>query len=275
MRVLISHEAIYRYAQPVSGLIQLLRLTPRNHGGQYVVDWRIDASENCLLQQQEDAFGNITHVLSGEGAIEVLRIRVDGEVETHDTHGVVAGGVERFPPRLYLRETPLTQADPAISEFAREAQQAAGGNVLNTLHQLMERLHDRLEFDTGATGTGTAAAEAFAAKRCVCQDFAHVFIAAARQLEIPARFISGHFVRPDDKTAQRAGHAWAEAFVPDLGWVAFDAAYCICPTDAHVRVAMALDYLGAAPTRASAVGGSEQTVDITIRVSQDSSQIQS
>ena len=69
-------------------------------------------------------------------------------------------------------------------------------------------------------------------------------------------------------TEQEAGHAWAEAFVPDLGWVAFDAANGICATDAHVRVAVGLDYLGAAPVRGSRYGGGGEALDVAVRVNQ-------
>ena len=119
MRIRISHETVYRYEEPPRGVIQTLRLTPRNHDGQYVESWRIDVSENCQLDQHEDAFGNITHVFSAEGPLSELRVLVDGEVDTQDTSGVVVGTIERFPPSLYLRETPLTRLDPAIAEFAR------------------------------------------------------------------------------------------------------------------------------------------------------------
>ena len=102
-------------------MIQTLRLTPRNHDGQYVVGWRIDVSENCQLDQHEDAFGNITHVFTADGPLSELRLTVEGEVETQDTDGVVSGTVERFPPSLYLRETPLTRLDPAIANFAYAA----------------------------------------------------------------------------------------------------------------------------------------------------------
>src|SRR6185436_15530257 len=122
MRIQICHETVYRYEQPSRGVIQTLRLTPRNHDGQYVESWRIDVSENCHLDQHEDAFGNITHVFSAEGPLSELRVLVDGEVDTQDTAGVVVGAIERFPPSLYLRETPLTQLDPAIAEFARLSQ---------------------------------------------------------------------------------------------------------------------------------------------------------
>ena len=275
MRIRISHTTVYRYAQPPSGVIQTLRLTPRNHDGQYVVGWRIDVSENCQLHQLEDAFGNITHVFSVEGPLSELRLMVDGQVETQDTHGVIRGAVERFPPSLYLRETPLTRADPALADYAREVRGEAGGEALPTLHSLVARLHEDIEYDTSPTATTTTAAEAFALRRGVCQDLSHVFIAAARSLGIPARYIGGHFHRADGVADQGAGHAWAEAFVPDLGWVAFDPANGISTTDAHVRVAVGLDYLGAAPVRGSRIGGGGEEMLVTVNVKQNQRQVQS
>src|SRR5215475_2719840 len=106
MRIRVSHETTYRYEQPAKGVIQTLRMTPRNHDGQYVVDWRIDVSADCRLDAQVDAFGNVTHTFSADGPLEQLRLLVDGEVETQDTHGVVRGTVEQFPPSLFLRATP-------------------------------------------------------------------------------------------------------------------------------------------------------------------------
>ena len=67
---------------------------------------------------------------------------------------------------------------------------------------------------------------------------------------------------------QDAGHAWAETFIPDLGWVGFDPANCICSTDAHVRVAIGLDYLGAAPVRGTRYGGGLETLTVAVKVDQ-------
>jgi transglutaminase-like putative cysteine protease len=268
MRIQISHETIYRYDQPANSVIQTLRLTPRNHDGQYVVNWRIDVSDNCQLDQLEDAFGNIIHVFSAEGPFSELHVRVDGEVETQDTGGVVSGAVERFPPGLYLRETELTRLDPAIADFARAAQRAAGDDPLKIVHSLLDRLHAEIVYDASPTQTTTTAAESFALRRGVCQDLTHIFIAAARSLGIPARYIGGHFYRSDGVTDQEAGHAWAEAFVPDLGWVAFDAANGISATEAHVRVAVGLDYLGAAPVRGTRHGGGGEALTVAVRVTQ-------
>ena len=74
MRIRVSHETRYRYDAPISGVIQTLRLTPRNHDGQYVVHWRIDISEDCRLDTHEDAFGNLTHAVE-----EPVQIVVDPE----------------------------------------------------------------------------------------------------------------------------------------------------------------------------------------------------
>ena len=97
-------------------------------------------------------------------------------------------------------------------------------------------------------------------RRGVCQDLTHIFVAAARVLGIPGRYIGGHFHRADGVTSQEAGHAWAEAYIENLGWVGFDPTNGICTTEAHVRVAAGLDYLGAAPVRGTRVGGAGESL---------------
>ena len=100
-------------------------------------------------------------------------------------------------------------------------------------------------------------------------------IMAIASAGIPARFVAGHFLRSDGMVNQQAGHAWAEAFVPDLGWVGFDPANAICTTDAHARVAIGLDYLGAAPVRGTRYGGGMETLSVTVKVDQAGRQGQS
>jgi len=273
MRIRISHETSYQYDTPTHGVIQTLRLTPRNHDGQFVADWRIDVSEDARLDVHEDAFGNITHTFSADGPFGELTVHVEGEVDVQDTAGIVRGAVERFPPSLFLRATPLTTADEAIADFAREAR--AGDDTLATLHALLARVHRDVTYDTDPTNTGTTAAEAFALKRGVCQDLTHVFIAATRHLGIAARYVGGYFRRSDGVVDQEAGHAWAEAHVPAVGWVAFDPANGICATESHVRVAVGLDYLGAAPVRGTRYGGGAESMAVKVRVDQAARQVQS
>jgi len=274
MRIKISHETRYHYDTPANGVIQTLRLTPRNHEGQYVVRWRIDVSEDCGLDAHEDAFGNVSHTFSVDGPFTSLSVQVEGEVDVQDTAGIVRGAVERFPPSLYLRATPLTEVDGAMADFAREVRQQAD-DQLPLLHALLSRVHADMTFDTDPTHSSTTAAEAFALKRGVCQDLTHVFIATARHLGIPARYVGGYFHRSDGVVYQDAGHAWAEAYVPTIGWIAFDPANGICATEAHVRVAVGLDYLGAAPVRGARRGGGQETLAVKVLVDQAARQVQS
>ncbi len=268
MRLRISHATTYHYETPPTGVTQLLRKTPRNHEGQYVLNWRLDLSQDCLLHQHEDAFGNITHSFTAEGPFSELSVAVEGEVDTQDTQGVVRGAVERFPPGLYLRETPLTQPDQAIVEFAEAARAADGSDILGLMHALLNALNREIVFDTDPTHVATKAAEAFALRRGVCQDLTHIFIAAARHLRIPARYVGGHLYRTDGVTQQEAGHAWAEVHIDNLGWVGFDPTNGISTTEAHVRVAVGLDYLGAAPVRGTRFGGAGETMSVAVHVDQ-------
>ncbi len=268
MRIHIAHRNVYHYDPPAAGVIQVLRLTPRNHEGQYVVRWRIDVSADTRLAAHEDAFGNITHVFAADGPFGDLSIEVDGEVETQNTNGIVRGTVERFRPSLFLRDTALTQADAAIRDFAQSIRSAKGGDVLAELHALLDRLFEEMLHDTDEAEGATDAAEAFARKRGPSRDLSHIFIAAAHSLGIPARYVGGYYRSDDAVGAQAAGHAWVEASVPDLGWVAFDPANGSCPTDAHVRVAVGLDSLGAAPVRGMRYGPGVETIEVAIKVGQ-------
>src|SRR5260370_39233369 len=207
MRLRISHDTVSRYENPPAGVIQVLRLTPRNHDGQYVTDWRIDVSEECRLESHEDAFGNLTHTFTAAGPFTELSVLVEGEVETRDTQGVIQGAVERFPPTLFLRETALTAADAAIADYARAIRTAAGDALLDILPALLERVHRDIVYDTEPTHAATTASEAFALRRGVCQDHAHIFIAAARPLGVPAPYAGGYFRRAARLVLQPPAHS--------------------------------------------------------------------
>jgi transglutaminase-like putative cysteine protease len=268
MRLRIAHRIVYRYDPPATGMIQVLRLTPRNHEGQYVIDWRIETSADARLNTHEDAFGNLMHVFSADGPFAEFIISIDGQVETQDTEGVVRGTFERFPPSLFLRDTALTRADEGIHDFAQTIHAADGGDVLGELHALLHRLHDGMRGESDPLETEAAtAAEVFAHKRGIARDLTHIFIGAAHSLGIPARYIAGYFCA-DGAVEQHSGHAWAEAFVPGLGWVGFDTTNCVCPTDAYVRVAVGLDALGAIPVRGIRYGAGGETLAVAIKVDQ-------
>jgi transglutaminase-like putative cysteine protease len=264
MRIRISHETSYAYAPAARSIIQVLRLTPRSFEAQYVVRWRVSTDVDCVLRQGEDSLGNIVHSFSHPGPVERIGVVAEGEIETFDTVGVVRGSVEPLPPEIYLRAAHLAEANGALRKFAEAAAGDRRG-TLDRLHPLMGAIHETMTFDATSTFSTTTAAEAFALRRGVCQDFAHIFLACARWLGIPARYVSGYLVRPDG-AAQNAGHAWAEAFVPDLGWVAFDAANDTCADEHYVRVAVGFDYHSAAPVRGARAGFGSETLAVSLEI---------
>lgn len=275
MRIRVVHETIYTYEQPARGLVQVLRLTPRDHDGQYVRTWRIDTTVDGRLTAREDGFGNVVHWFTPDEPADALTIRVTGEVDTDDTNGIVRGTVERLPDQFYLRDTDLCAASPELHAFAERVATEGDGAVLALLHRLMGAVQNAVAYEPGPATSAVPAGKAFAAGRGVCQDLAHVFIAAARHIGIPARYVAGYRARDDGQADVEAPHGWVEALVPVLGWVAFDPCYDVSPADNYIRVATGLDYLGAAPIRGSRTGGGTETLDVKLRVEQGRASAQS
>jgi transglutaminase-like putative cysteine protease len=268
LRIRVSHTTTYAYSKPTRSILQVLRLTPRPHEGQHVVAWKVEADSDIRLRLGEDSFGNQVHTLSTDKPVTRLTLAVTGEVRTADTGGVVAGAVERLPGTVYLRETALTLADGPLRSLAERVAAEAGPDPLQRLHALNKAIHAEMGFETGTTEVTATAAEAYAQRRGVCQDLTHIFLATARRLGIPARYVSGHLLRVDGQVEQDAGHAWAEALAPSLGWVGFDPTNGVSASAAHVRVAIGLDYLDAAPVRGARSGGGEETMAVKLRVAE-------
>jgi transglutaminase-like putative cysteine protease len=273
MRIKISRETSFAYSPPAKSVVQLLRLTPRSHEGQHVLRWRISADIDCVLRQSEDSLGNIVHTMSHFGPIDRLVVVAEGEVETFDTTGVVRGAAEPLLPEIYLRSSPLADANGALREFAETAAQGAE-TPLDKLHAVMGALSEAMSYDGDASPSPANAAEAFALRRGGARDYAHIFIACARWLGGPARYVSGYLLREAGAT-QEPGYAWAEAHLPVLGWIGFDAANCLCVDEGYVRVAVGLDYLSAAPSRGSRTGGGDETQNVALTIAQAQSQRQS
>lgn len=270
MRIRIRHETRYRYASPVRGLAQTLRVIPRSFEGQYVVAWRVDLSADVTAPVRDDAFANLAQTIFVPGPLTEFSVEVFGEVDTLDTNGIIAGLPEPLPPDVYLRQTPLTTPSPAAAAFVKDA--AAGQpDPLAQLHALMAALHAEIRVDEG--GPSLDPASAFARRAGDATDHAHLFIAGARLLGVPARYVAGHLVKVDEDVQSNTVHAWAEALIPGLGWVAFDPALGLCPSEHHVRVASGFDHQGAQPVRGVRLGGGAEAMKVEVEV-QDLDQAQ-
>lgn len=271
MRLTVHHVTTYSYSQPTRGVIQLLRGTPLSFSGQAVLDWRIDVDCDARLREGRDGYGNVTHMLYVDKPTRRLAVSINGRVLTEDRAGIVHGLPADLPPPVFTRTTPLTAAGPALAALV-ESVGAGPDPALGRLHRLNERIYETMRFDPDATLIDTPAEQACADGHGVCQDFAHMLIGGARHLGIPARYVSGHLFRRDGAHVQEAAHAWAEAWVGDLGWVAFDPANGICTDDAYVRVACGLDYRDAAPVAGTRSGGGSEELRVEVQVSRTRAQ---
>ncbi len=274
MLIEIRHVTTYRYETPVRYSIQSLRLTPPSFDGQDVTAWTISAPGFETGIGYRDGFGNIVHLASVSGLHDGITIEASGIVETEDRSGIVRGLTELAPRRVFLRETDRTVPDKGIRELARGVSNCkVPRNVLDCMHALMRAVQDAVEYEIGSTHHHTTAAEALAAGRGVCQDHAHVFISAARIIGVPARYVNGYFLS-GTLAPSEAAHAWAEAWIDGLGWVGFDPANGMCPTERYVRLAWGFDAGSASPIRGIQRGGENEALDVRVEVDQQGGQQQ-
>ena len=269
MRLSIVHETKYRYATPANYTIQYLRLSPQTTPQQKILDWHLDLPGPA--RPFLDGFGNSAHVLVIDKPHQEIRIRARGEVEVDDSPLVLPDtGPHR--PELYMRFTDLTAQDPALIRFAETFRRRTANNRAAAVEALMAGVREKVDYQAGVTEVTTPAAQAFARGAGVCQDHAHVFVSCCRQLNIPARYVSGYLapknrvVGADGKAQEMASHAWAEAWIDGVGWQGFDVANQVRAHGRHVRVAVGLDYLDACPVRGFHRGGSGESLGIDVQV---------
>lgn len=264
MKLHIRHETKYDYETSVRSSIQRLHLTPATFATQKVQAWKIEAPGIDTALTYRDGFGNQVHVVTSQGAHDHVTVVAEGVVEVEDAAGVVRGLVCPSPDNVFLRQTEATEPSPELADIARTAQ-GRQLKPLDLVHAIMGEIHGRIAYEIGATHYHTTAAQALADGKGVCQDHAHAMLSVLRHIGIPGRYVTGYLVT-DGALPATASHAWAEALVPQLGWVGFDAANCKCPTADYVRVATGLDAQGVVPVRGSRRGGESENMTVSVLV---------
>src|SRR5579871_5180752 len=240
MHLRIRHLTTYRYDPPRERCALRLKLYPSLFDGQKTIAWKVCVNGATVPALLTTGVGDRQSIWTAPGALSEVAILAEGEVETKDAAGMVRGLKDSSRPAVFLRSTPLTQPSGPISDLAGGLGDLSG---VDRLHALLHAVRSAIDYVSGSTDVHTTAAEAIKRGKGVCQDHAHVFIAAARALNIPARYVVGYLL-PDSEKSQ-AGlaqtHTWAEAFVPEVGWIGFDPANELCPTDRYVRLGCGLD----------------------------------
>jgi transglutaminase-like putative cysteine protease len=268
MQLHIRHETRYRYERPVKYSVQSLHLTPRRDPSQRAVTWNILAPGRRV--EQIDAYGNISHLLTIEQPHREIHIVVRGVVETADIESRQDDGP--LSPLAFLAPTALTAPNDEIKAFARRALE----NIKEPharAHALAEAVFRAVRYKSGTSDVQDSAAAAFSSGEGVCQDHAHVYLASARALGIPARYVSGYLYTGDASDA--ASHAWVDVWLgPDIGWQSLDVTHQRPAVRTYCRLAVGRDYLDAAPVRGVRHGGGGEKMEAKVLVAESAQQHQ-
>lgn len=275
MRIAIRHQLSLTPPTGTGQVVLHLLLTPKSGPTQTIENWSIDIDGIDTAGTFTDAYGNAVHLVNQAHPEGDITVTVSGTVITKDAHGVLGRPGGEPVPALYTRITPLTRAPVTLYGKFRNSKETR----LSVLHALMARVGETLGLPDKAEEAPPTQMQANGAQSQIqgqnpspdeqaaeialppASDYAHSFIAAARALDIPARYVTGYLA---DAEGTSAFHAWAEAYDDHLGWIGFDAYLQLCPTDRHIRLATGLDALSTQPLRAAPAGDGVRTVHVEV-----------
>ena len=166
--------------------------------------------------------------------------------------------------------SPFVEILPEISSFAQSSF-APSTPVLAGAVDLVHRIYTEFTYDKTATTIDSSVGEVFAAKRGVCQDFAHFALSGLRAIGMAARYVSGYLktLPPPGKpklVGADASHAWISLFVPGIGWVDLDPTNDMIPIDTHITLAWGRDYGDVTPVKGVVMGGGAHALTVTVDV---------
>jgi transglutaminase-like putative cysteine protease len=261
MRYTIRHTTRFMYESPISESVMELRMQPRSDGLQRCAQFTLATNPAARMMFYNDHDGNIVHHFNIPGRHSRLTVTASALVECQPP--------PELPDRLdddawqrldelaasgehweLLAPSAFTGHTPALRRFAADMNLGRNDDPLETLRRVMAAIHNTLDYRPKTTRVDSPIDDALTARGGVCQDFTHIFLALARSIGIPARYVSGYlFHGQGDRSVDGATHAWAEVLLPYCGWVGLDPTNN-CPVgERHIRVAVGRDYADVPPTR--------------------------
>ena len=265
MKFEIVHSTRYRYTAPIAETVMEVKLQPMDGNGQRCLDFRLELSHGIKARTYIDGFGNHVHyfnlVRPHAGLSVISRSTVETGLDLTEDPG------EELVQDFLRFRSPVKDIE-GVRELARRHRMdpTSPASVEQALDELTHTISREFTYDTAVTNVYSVVDDVLTLKAGVCQDFAHLLIAVARAMGVPARYVSGYIHLPKwGNKATTASHAWAEAWVAGRGWIGFDATHPVRTTPHHVRLAVGRDYTDAAPTRGVYVGSAGSTMSISVK----------
>ncbi len=276
----ILHKTRFRYSAPVSEAVTEVRMQPRSEGNQRCLSFRLTTAPPARVNNYTDCYGNTVHHFDIPAPHRLTTITAEAIVILQPPPLLP----DRLAPDAWTALDALTDSEdhwdflapsafahrtPLLDGLAHELDLRRRDDPLSLLTELNQRLYDAFAYDSEHTDVDSPIDVALAARRGVCQDFAHIMIALVRSLRIPCRYVSGylfHQVEDHDRSAEDATHAWVEALLPELGWVGFDPTNNLIAGERHIRTAVGRDYADVPPTRGVYKGRAEEILEVGVKV---------
>lgn len=288
VRYRVEHDTRYLHDGRASTSQHVACLKPRSTGRQRLLWHTLDiAPMPSAVRDRTDYFGNTLSqfaVLSPYTELRVMsRSEVDLDARPEPVEPDQSPAWEKVRDLLLYRAgapfqaaaefsyaSPHAPVGPEVEAFARTAF-TAGRPFVAAAVDLMHHIHEEFAFNPSATSVATPVTEVLEEKRGVCQDFAHLQIAALRALGLPARYVSGYLLTDSPAGQPRligadASHAWLSVWCPVLGWVDLDPTNGVVPSIRHITLAWGRDYSDVSPLRGVVLGGQEHHLHVGVSV---------
>ncbi|MEM6462178.1 MAG: transglutaminase family protein [Pseudomonadota bacterium] len=269
MRLYVRHNSQYKYEPAAKRVSLRLKLFPSVYDGQSVESWAVSVNGDPVHPIYTTGYGDETALWQSSDEVASVDVIAKGTVVTEDRSGVVKRLPNKPPAPIFQMETALTRPDDAIRKLAKESLKS---DELETVHTLSHAVAEAVEYRPEVTNSKTTAAEALAIGAGVCQDHAHILMAASRYLGIPSRYVTGYLKAAEDADEMVETHAWAEVHIRNFGWVGLDPSNGISPTDHYIRIACGLDADDATPIKGHVVGESQITLSAEVAVTENQQQ---
>jgi transglutaminase-like putative cysteine protease len=283
----VLHTTTFTYHPAIRESVMEVRLQPRSDGPQYLHTFQLNVSPAANIMQYRDFMGNTVHHFDIAGSHTQVKVTAQSSID-----------VQPAPPPLPADAGTWADLDRAIatasgsddywemllpSHFAKSSSRLEAlaqdlhcerrDTPLQLLTELNESIYQSFDYVPKSTKVDSPIDDALQSRQGVCQDFAHIMIALVRPLRIPCRYVSGYMFHRDeaeettDRSLEGASHAWVEALVPNLGWIAFDPTNNLIGADRHIRVALGRDYADVPPTRGVHKGEAHSELSVAVTVS--------
>jgi len=280
IQYVIRHTSRFAYSAPISESMMEVRMQPRGDERQRCLRFELTTQPRARVLAYQDSRGNVVHHFDIPSRHSRLWITADAVVDVAPTtplpenlpdatwdalDAVMASGEHwhALQSSYFARETPL------LADLAVELRWQRDADPLTLMRRLTSQLFETFTYAQSETQVDSPIDDALRARGGVCQDLAHIMIALARRIGVPCRYVSGYLSTSSecqDRSTEGATHAWAEAYLPPLGWVGFDPTNNVLAAERHIRAAIGRDYSDVPPTRGVFRGeaGSELAVLVTV-----------